>query len=261
MHSIPLSRLLFSSSLLIVIFSAKTYASGLEDLQQALIKFNQSANFEAVAVTSVRSDKKEGDGTITKEGQIRFSVKQSQTGLKIQYPNELLTSIDQESLLKKQKPAEPTPITDTMNRFNYSEISILFNPVRDIETDLRKAKFVKEEAVNFQGNPARLLHLHIPLESLDEQERKNLKKYGTDIQIWINDQGVPLASRAIGKGSGRFALVIGFEFFFDVEKTYMTSNNRLLVSRLQSRSGSKGGGADENEAINATFELKNPAPH
>lgn len=253
----PLSTSLVFTSFLIATISVNSYANGLQDLQQALAKLNQSADFTATVNTSLKNEKKDGDANAIKEGNIHFIVEQDQSGLKIQYPNDLLQSVGKENLLKKQNPATPTPTTDTLNRFNYSEISILFNPVRDIEADLRKAKFVKEEAVSLQGNPARLLHLYIPLEGLEEEERKHLKKYRTDLKIWINDQGIPLASQSIGKGSGRFALVIGFEFNFDVEKTYITYNNRLLVARLTSQSGNKGGGTDEKETINANLELRN----
>ena len=111
--------------------------------------------------------------------------------------------------------------------------------------------------VTFQGNPARLLHLQIPIEALSEEERKNLKKYQAGLQIWINEKGIPLASRSIGKGAGRFALVISFEFQFDVDKTYVINGDRLLVTTLTSSTGSKGAGMNENETISATLKLVN----
>ena len=256
--SFPLSILLHPASLLIVIlFSTASHADGLSDLQQALNTLKQTSPFN----TQVNASLKRGDGekntSDINESNIQFTLERNQSGLRVAYPSELLDSIDKETELKKQNPQALTPNTDAINRFKYAEFSILFNPVRDLEDDLRKATLVKEEAVTYQGTPARLLHLHIPLEKLSESEKENLKKYSTDVKIWIDEKGIPLASHSIGKGSGRFALVIGFEFNFDVEKSYIVSGDRLLVSKLTSTSNSHGAGMNENETITASLKLLN----
>lgn len=235
-------------------FSSLTYADGLGDLQQALKTFDQRSPFNAQVKASLQNGPQEAKKK-NATGHTEFTLKQGQSGLRITYPLELLELIEKETQLKKQNPQAETPTTNAMNRFKYAEFSILFNPVRDIEDDLAKAHLVKEETTDYQGKPARLLHMQIPLEKLSEEERKNLKKYHTDLKIWINEKGVPLASRASGTGSGRFALVIGFEFRFDVEKSYITHGNRLLVSQLNSTSNSKGAGMDEGEHIAANLKL------
>lgn len=255
MHTISSLKLLLSLSLASLISSA--HADSLHDLQQALKKFEQNSPFSAQVTASVKNQNKEGDDHNIKEGLAQFAVEQNPAGLHIRYSPELLSNIDRETEAKKQNPQASTPTTEAMNRFNYSEISILLNPVRDIGDDLSKAQLVKEEHVIYNGKSARLLHLQIPLENLSEEERKNLKKYRTDLQFWIDENGTPLASRSTGKGSGRFALVIGFEFHFDVEKTYITQGNRLLVAKLSSTSSSSGAGMDTNEAITASLKLLN----
>jgi hypothetical protein len=238
-------------------FSPSTYADGLSDLQQALKRLKQTSPFSAQINASLKRSNGEEKDKANEEGRTQFTLEQNQSGLQITYPTELLGTIDKETQLKKQDPQALTPTTDAMNRFKYAEFSILFNPVRDIEDDLQKATLIKEESTSYQNQPARLLHLSIPLDKLNEDEKKNLKKYQTDLQIWINEQGIPLASRSTGKGSGRFALVIGFEFNFDVEKAYITSGDRLLVSKLTSTSGSSGAGMNENETITANLTLIN----
>ena len=255
MHTTSLAKILLSLPLAFAIPS--THADSLHDLQQALKKFEQNTPFSAQVIASVKNQSTEGDDKNVKKGFAQFKVEQNPAGLQIRYSPELLSNIDKEAETKKQNPQAPTPATEAMNRFNYSEISILLNPVRDIEDDLRKAQLLKEESVSYKGKPARLLHLQIPLEKLSEEERKNLKKYRTDLQIWIDENGTPLASRSIGKGSGRFALVVGFEFHFDVEKTYITQSNRLLVTELSSTSGSSGASMDTNETITASLTLLN----
>ena len=253
-----LPKILLSLSLLFITLSTSlTYADGLSDLQSALKSFKQSSAFKAQVNASLKSGNADDKENPVKEGHTQFTLEKSQTGLQISYPNEILEAVAEETELRKQNPQAPTPATDAINRFKYSEFSILFDPVRDLEDDLRKAKLVKEEQVTFQNQPARLLHMQIPLEKLSEGERKDLKKYNADIQIWINEQGIPPASRSIGKGSGRFALVIGFEFHFEVDKTYLVNGDRLLVTRLTSTSGSSGGGMNNNETINASLALLN----
>lgn len=239
----------------ILFFSHRSFADGLSDLKQALNGFAQSAAFTAKITASIKNHNEEDDENTTKTGETEFSVEQNQTGLEIRYPMAILDAIDKEIEAKKQNPKAQTPRTEAMNRFNYQEMVILLNPVLDMEEDLRKAKLIKEENILYQGKPARLLHLRIDLEKLSQEERKNLKKFKTDFKIWIDEKGVPLASHSKGKGSGRFALVIGFEFHFDVEKTYSVHNNRLLVTDLKSHSGSSGAGMNRNETIEAKLLL------
>ena len=236
-----------------------TYANVLDDVKQALAHSQPSAPFSAKVNASIKTLNKEDDDQKTTEGSAYFFIEQGPSGLAIRYTPELLASIEKETQAKKQNAQTPTPTTQAMNRFNYTEFNILLNPVKDIEDDLHKANFIKEETTIYDGKAARLLHFKIPLEKLSEEERKNLKKYDTDYQLWIDEQGTPLASHATGKGSGRVALVIGFEFHFDVRKTYIKSGERLLVSNLESTSGSSGAGMNNNEDIKATLTLLNQA--
>ncbi|PUA30054.1 MAG: hypothetical protein B0W54_05865 [Cellvibrio sp. 79] len=233
------------------------HGNGLDDVKQALARYQQSAPFSAKVNASIKNLNKEDDDQKTADGAAYFFIEQSPSGLAIRYAPELLASIDKETRAKKQNSQAPTPTILAMNRFNYTEFTILLNPVRDIEDDLHKANFIKEEATTYEGKAARLLHFEIPLEKLGEEERKNLKKYETEYQLWIDEQGTPLASHAKGKGSGRVALVIGFEFHFDVQKTYIKSGERLLVNKLTSTSGSSGAGMNNNEDIKATLTLLN----
>jgi hypothetical protein len=172
----------------------------------------------------------------------------------------LLQQIDVETQAKQKNPAAKTPTTEAMNRFNYSELSTLVYPVRDIERDLEKAIFKSEEQVTYEGKPARLLHLTIPLDKLPAEERRNLKKYKANLKIWIDENGIPLASSSKGKGSGRVMLVIGFEFHFDVSKTYSRIGNRLLTTTLHLTSGGGGAGMTGNETIDATLKLVDNTP-
>lgn len=234
-----------------------TYANGLDDVKQALARNQQSAPFSAKVNATIKNLNKEDDQQKASEGSAYYFIDQGPSGLAIRYAPELLASIYKETQAKKQNVQAPTPTIQAMNRFNYTEFNILLNPAKDIEDDLHKANFIKEETTTYGGKAARLLHFKIPLEKLSEEERKNLKKYETDYQLWIDEQGTPLASHAKGKGSGRVALVIGFEFHFDVRKTYIKSGERLLVSELESTSGSSGAGMNNNEDIKATLALLN----
>lgn len=256
-----MQRLFFSKKLptlsfgMILFFSQCSLADGLSDLKQALNGFTQSAAFTAQITASIKNHNEEDDEITTKTGETEFSVEQNQTGLEIRYPTAILDAIDKEIDAKKHDPKAQAPRTEAMNRFNYQQMVILLNPVQEMENDLQKATLVKEENILYQGKPARLLHLRIDLEKLSQEERKNLKKFKTDFKIWIDEKGVPLASHSKGKGSGRFALVIGFEFHFDVEKTYTVHNNRLLVTQLKSSSSNSGGGMNGEEAITASLTL------
>lgn len=250
----PRTQILFCFlNILLALLSPMSHADGLTDLQNALKTLKQTAPFKAQVNATLINSK--NDKNPPKQGHTQFRLEKNESSLAIHYPTELLATIDQEAELKRQNLQATTPTTDAVNRFKYSELSMLFNPMKDIQDDLRKATLVKEEAVTFQNSPARLLHLQIPLEKLSEQEKEHLKKYTADVKIWINEKGVPLASQSKGTGSGRFALVIGFEFHFEVKKTYILHGDRLLVTRLSSTSSNSGAGMNESETINADLDL------
>ena len=248
----PIGILFFISSALL---SLPANADGLTDLKRAIAQLKEPTAFTAQISADLKSTNTEGDEQINKEGKTSFHIQQTNAGLQIHYDNTLLQQIDAETQEKQKNPATKTPTTEAMNRFNYSELSTLLYPVRDIERDLERAVFKHEEQVTYEGKPARLLHLTIPLDNLPSEERRNLKKYKTNLKIWIDENGIPLASSSKGKGSGRVMLVIGFEFHFDVNKTYSRIGNRLLTTTLNLTSGGGGAGMTGNETINATLKL------
>lgn len=235
--------------------SCITWADGLSDLKNALSHFNDQTPFKAQISADIKSTNAEGSDKIHKEGSISLQLQQDQDGLQILYGNNLLQQLDNETREKKKNPTAKTPATEAANRFNYSKLSALLYPVRDLEQDLGKAVFKREEPVTYQGKSARLLHLTIPLKNLTAEESKNLKHFKADLKIWIDENGVPLASHAKGKASGRAMLVIGFEFHFDVHKTYGTIGSRLLTTQLDDSNGGSGAGFSGDETVKATLAL------
>lgn len=241
--------------IVLILIQNPALADGLSDLQTGLGSLKQSATFSGILSAEVKNSREENDHQVVKQGNMKVKAVQTMEGLSLHYSTQTLAAIEEESNLKRKNAEAATPTIEAMNRFNFQEMALLLNPLLDLQTDLKKAKFIKEELSVYQGKPARLLNFQIPLESLSQEERKNLKKFKTDFKIWIDEKGIPLASHSTGKGSGRFALVIGFEFHFDVQKTYSLHNNRLLVTHLKSSSGNSGGGMKGEEIITASLKL------
>jgi hypothetical protein len=241
--------------MVLILIQNPALADGLDDLQTGLDSLKQSAAFSGILSADVKNIREEDDQQVIKQGTMQVKVAQTMEGLSLLYSTKTLAAIEEESNVKRKNSAAATPTIEAMNRFNFQEMALVLNPLLDLQTDLNKAKFIKEEESVYQGKPARLLSFRIPFESLSQEERKNLKKFKTDFKIWIDEKGMPLASHSTGKGSGRFALVIGFEFHFDVQKTYSLHNNRLLVTHLKSSSGNSGGGMKGEEIITASLKL------
>lgn len=246
-----LTRILLVTILLSL--SSITWADGLSDLKNALSRFDDQTPFKAQIHAVINSTNTEGNDKIHKEGSIEFQIQQDANGLQILYGNNLLQQIDNETREKKTNPTAKTPTTEAINRFNYTKLSALLHPVHNLEQDLNKAVFKSEESTTFQGKAARLLHFTIPLKNLTAEESKNLKHFKTDLKIWIDENGSPLASHSKGKASGRAMLVIGFEFHFDVHKTYGTIGNRLLTTQLDDSNGGSGAGFSGDETVKATL--------
>lgn len=243
----------------LVLVSIPTWADGLTDYKQALQHLNQDAPFYGTLSAEVKAADSEGADDKEHTGRVSYHIQQNEHQLQILYDNQLMAQLHDETKKKQQLPTAETPITQAMAAFDYNQLNAVVYPLLGLNRDLDRSTFITEESTTLDGKPARILHFKIPLEKLPPNETKGIKKFTTHLDIWIDEEGMPLKSHVKGKGSGRFALVISFEFEFESDKSFTVVNNRLLTTRLTDTEKHSGAGMKGHRMISATLALE-PLP-
>jgi hypothetical protein len=118
----------------------------------------------------------------------------------------------------------------------------MVSAAENLARNLERVTFKAEKSAEWQGKPARQLTFAVPSKVLSDRERKYLKEFDGVFDIWIGPDGTPLASHLHFHGSGRAYVVVSFEFRQEERSTYALSGDRLLTTRLESRTSNAGAG-------------------
>lgn len=239
-----------------LLFSAPVQASSLQDLKSALSR--QSGQTVLKAVLEAKTWRRLGDGQEAEDinGFAEALLEDRGQGLQINFAKDLLNKIDQEEKLRAKAPNSKTPTLAALRQFEASEMRSMTAAAPTLARMLERASFRQERRENYQGKPTRVLSFDIPLETLSERERKYVKKFEGNLDIWIAADGTPLASRLNYAARGRVFLVIGFELKFDEHSVYALLGERLVVKHKESSSSASGAGERSEEKVTKIMQLQ-----
>ena len=113
-------------------------------------------------------------------------------------------------------------------------------PAAQLRAMLARYNFVGETVEEFEGNPTRVLTFSMPKEKIDKAFRKYIKKYESQLRVWIDDKGFPIISQSSERGRGRIFIVIGFQFKSEVNTQYQQYKGRLIAVRREVQDESSG---------------------
>ncbi len=220
--------------------AAPAEAQGLQDLRSALQRLRSheplvlDVQFKLFGRSGDDKDLQE------REGLLHLQLEDSPSGLRMHYSPALIAQLRDEELAKTIDEDVKNSALNAIGPFDYWEWRELVYPVDQLELMLARYRFVKESSSEYEGRPARLLRFSLPREKIDKRYRKYVKKYRNRLDLWIDDQGVPLASTMTEAGSGRVFIVVGFSFKNEVKMEYQRLGNRLIVSRREVNDESEG---------------------
>lgn len=215
-------------------------ADGLTDFRNALAQLQSSAPIAVDAQFKLFGRSGEHDELIEREGLINLRLEDGVNGLRAVYSPDLIAQLHAEELAKIEDEDVKNSALNAVGQFQYWEWRELLYPASQMELVLGRYHFVSEKEDVFNDNPARLLTFSMPKEKIDKNFRKYVKKYTNHLQIWIDDKGVPLASRLTEKGSGRVFIVIGFEFKNEIHTEYQQQGKRLIAVKREVHDESSG---------------------
>lgn len=206
---------------------------GLADLQRALQDLRSHAPLRLNVAFTLYGRNGDGEDLQEREGALQLQLEKSPSGLSLHYPAATVAQLHAEELAKVDNEDVKNSALNAIGPFDYWEWRELVYPVEQLELMLARYEFVDETASHYDGQPARLLRFSMPKERVEKRYRKYLKKYHNQLELWIDAQGVPLASAKVETGTGRIFLVVGFRVSNQVQMQYQRLGNRLITLRRE----------------------------
>lgn len=215
--------------------SLEAKANTLDELRKTL-KQLQSPNPVALDVQfKLFGRTGEAEELIDREGLINLRLEDGDRGVHIVYPKEVIALLHKEELNKIADENVKNSALNAVGEFDYWEWRELMYPAAQLELALERYTFLEEQSDTYNGAPARVLIFSLPIEKIDKKYRKYVKKYHHRFKLWIDENGVPLASETMETGSGRVFLVVGFEFENSSSMLYQQHASRLIGTRREAR--------------------------
>ena len=247
-------RLAIASNLLLA--SNIAHADGLSDFKAAIARLQGQTPVKAVV--DLKTTNVQGEGKEREENTAQGSVivEESERGLQVVFSKDLLNRADNEARNKEKNPKAKTPTQDAIGQYNTGTLRGLLNAATNLNRSLEKAMFKSEKQDNYNGKPARLLSFQIPLDKLEEKDRKYVKEFESNIDIWIAADGTPLASRSTQNVAGRAFVVISFNSKSEEQTSYTTVGNRLVAVRKESKGSASGAGEKGESSSLITVQVQ-----
>ncbi|MFZ6752325.1 hypothetical protein ACO0KY_03030 [Undibacterium sp. Dicai25W] len=232
------------------------HADGITDLKAALAKLQGNASLKAVL--EAKSWNRQGEGKDAEEMQsvVSVSVEDSARGMQVLYSKDLLSRLQAEEQAKQKDPKAKMALSKALKEFNSTELRPLLSAAAGLSSRLETAIFKSEKNDTFNNKPARLLSFDIPVEHLSEKDRKYIKKYESKLDIWIDSDGTPLASRSSEVASGRAFVVVSFDVKEDENLVYGLVGDRLVVLKKEWKNLSSGAGERNEIRVIKTLQVQ-----
>ncbi len=173
----------------------------------------------------------EGKGEDREETEVSVNtvLSRSPNGIAVHYGWPILERLDAEADQLLEDPDARTPTTDFMWRLDLNEVRPLLNAAAPLAREVRRSAFRTAVKDRWQGKPARRLIFDRDEMVLDERIRKYVKKFSSTLEIWVDEAGVPLASRLKLHAQGGLLFVIRGEHQEESTQHYQVLDGHLIV--------------------------------
>ncbi|MFC3178610.1 hypothetical protein [Undibacterium amnicola] len=250
------NKLLLSTFAISMCATTLAHADGLADLKTALTRLQGQTPLKAVVEAKTWNRQGEGKDQEETHGLASVSVEESPRGLHVLYSKDMLAKLEVEERQREKDKKAKTPTLSALNEVNSSALRPMISAAGSLSRSLEKANFKSEKLDVFNGKPARLLNFEMSMDKLSERERKYLKKFDGQIDVWIAADGTPFASRLTQAVSGRAYVVISFEMKNEEEWIYGTVGDRLVALKKESKNSGAGMGEKSEGKVTKTLQIQ-----
>ncbi|MBR7747733.1 hypothetical protein [Undibacterium baiyunense] len=248
----------FLSCIFVAVICVSTHANadGLSDLKAALVRLQGQTPVKALVEAKTWNRQGEGKDQEETQGLASVSIEESSRGLQVLYSKDMLLKLESEERQREKDKKAKTPTLSALSEVNSSALRPMISAASSLSRSLEKANFKSEKADSFNGKPARLLNFEMSIDKLNERERKYMKKFDGQIDVWIAADGTPLASRLTQTVSGRAYVVISFEMKNEEEWLYGTVGDRLVALKKESKNSGVGMGEKGEGKVVKTLQIQ-----
>ena len=234
----------------VLALGTQAHADGVTDLKSALARLQGQSPLKAQVDAKTwnrQGDSKESDET---QGAASVTVEEGVRGLAVLYSKDMLAKLEAEERNKERDAKAKTPTLSALSEVNSSSLRPMLSAASSLSRSLDKAIFKAEKPDTYNGKPVRHLSFDLTLDKLSEKDRKYVKKFEGALDVWIAEDGTPVASRSSQTVSGRAYVVVSFEFKNEEDHVYSVVGDRLVATKKETRtSGSGMGEKGEGRAV------------
>lgn len=246
-----------ATSAVLALACCSAQADGLSDLHGALARMQAQGGAPLKASIEAKTVHRTGEGKAATEdnGSASIAVEDGASGLRLFYGRDMLARLDSEAQALVANPNARTPTTNAAREFTPNDLRPMIGAAAVLARTIERSSFKGEKAASYDGKPARQLSFSVPVETLNDRQRKYIKEFSGGFDVWIGADGTPLASRLQINASGRAYLVVGFDFSSDEQSVYTQAGGRLLATRHEVMQRQAGAGENSSRRVVRTLHI------
>ena len=231
-------------------------ADGVADLRTALGRLPGTTALRGTLEVKRWSQNGEGKEAIERSGQASAWVEDGPLGLRMSWDRSLLGVANQEARASRKDPTAKTPATTGLGALSPKLVTEQINAAETVASQLEHASFLSETRESWHGKPARLLLFNLSIKGLGERERKYVKDFSGLAQVWIDEDGTPLAATTKVRVKGRAFLVVSFSQEQEESSAFQKVGDRLVCVRTELTSSGSGAGEKGKTHNVTTFAIQ-----
>ena len=244
------------SLLLLLISTLGLRADGVADLRAALSRLQGTTALKGTLEVKRWNRNGEGKEAIERSGHATAWVEDGPQGLRMFWDRTLLGQVGQEARAIRKDPNAKNPATTGLGALSPKLVTEQINAAEAVAGQLEHASFQAETREIWQGRPARLLMFALTVKGLSDRDRKYVKDFSGTAQIWIDEDGTPLASTTKVSLKGRAFLVVSFNQEQEESAAYQKVGDRLVCVRTELTSSGSGAGEKGKTHNVTTFAVQ-----
>lgn len=241
---------------LLLLIASGLRADGVADLKAALARLQGTTPLKGTLEVNRYNKNGEGKEAIEREGKASAWVEDGAQGLKVMWDRALLGRFKQEARATRKDPNAKTPVTMGLNALSPRMVAEQVNAAEAVAGELEHASYQGEKVEARNGRPARLLTFELTTKGLSDQMRKYVKEFTGSLQIWIDEEGVPLALSTKSKVKGRAYLVVSFLQEQEESASYQKVGDRLVCVKSELTSSGSGAGEKGRSHHTSSFTVQ-----
>ncbi|WP_024462283.1 hypothetical protein [Marinimicrobium sp. LS-A18] len=208
-------------------------ASQPEDLLQTLDQLEHNRPVRVQLLSALWRAEGKGDDREEVEVSVNTVINRGTDGTSVTYGWPLLDRLEAEANRLLEDPDARTPTTDFMWRLDLNEVRPLLNAAAPLRREIQRSSFRTLVTDRWQGQPARRLIFDRDKTVLDERARKYVKQFHSTLEVWVDEAGMPLASRLNLHAKGSLLFVIRGEYREESTQHYQVLDGHLIVRERQ----------------------------